>query len=179
MGDFEKKLESVPVPQVRVPEFQARLRDRLLDSYDAVRSAARMKRWFVVSSVAAAVLLAVSVMFVARPAVPTALHARLGGEDQARIARVMGWVSQEKKAEVADLQATPAVRDEDPVVRTMELDRSLVQKWLDERGDVAPSSKLRGGEMFTVSTHKLPNNREIYVLTSFPQEKASRPKVIY
>jgi hypothetical protein len=128
-----------------------------------------MKRWFMVSSVAAAVLLAVSATFVARPAVPAAFHARLTGEEPVRIEGVLGWMSQEEP----EPETEPAVGDEDPVVRAMELDRELVRKrW----GDTAP---LRGGEMHTVSTHRLPNGKEVYVLTSFPQGKARRAKVVY
>jgi hypothetical protein len=174
MDDLENKLESMSVPEVQVPQFRERLKHRLLDSFDAVRSAAKLKRLFAVAGIAAAVLLAVSAVFVARPSVPAAINARLTGTERPGIVKVLDWPLPEKPS------VAKTVPKEDPMVVNMAAERELVEELLREvmKGGVT-SPRIRDGEMYTIGRYTLSDDKEIFVMSSFPPRKARVTKTIY
>jgi hypothetical protein len=182
MDEFEKRLESLRAPEASAPAFKEALRQRLLDSYDAVRAAAGMKRLLVASSTAAAVLLAVSAAFVAWPSVPAGINQRLGGA----VARVDQAVPQAPAPGDRGLKpaAPPAPIDVrtvsgDPFVEGMEADRDLLERLLRESMQGRAFPRVRDAEMYTVGKYTLSNDKEIFVFTSVPREEARVQKTLY
>lgn len=158
MKDFEKDLQAVRGPEVRVDEFRRTLRRDLRRSMRASGTRS-WKVAFGLSSAAAGALAVLLAVFVLDPDVPARLHASVAG----------GVASPAGAVPLAGTDSIPSKPDLqlllDQVNASARVDRAFLETWYEDRARPVQVKAVEDEKILAIRQFELSSGERVIVLT--------------
>ena len=165
MKDFEKDLQTLSRPDIKVDRFKQSLRRDL----QASMSRARAPRWrlaFGTASATAAAFALLLVIFVLDPAVPARLHASVTGGTPPQQANTAGT----SEAAATDLQNIGLQYFLDQANASAQVDQDYLKRWYADRARPVSVKSVEGEKLLSIRQFQLTNGERVVVITEIGSE---------
>jgi hypothetical protein len=164
MKDFEKDLQALSRPDIRVDRFKQTLRRELQASLNRT-GAPRWKLAFGAASATAATFAFLLVIFILDPAVPARLHASVVGGVPPQVN-----TTETMEPAASDLQNIGLQYFLDQANASAQVDQEYLQRWYADRARPVSVKSVEGEKLLSIRQFQLTNGERVVVLTEIGSE---------